>query len=195
MGQCLYLFFKHMHWINGKTQYDILHVDRKLYRKFTWRKWKSWEKKIPKATRKHVLFGMGLSIETCRSSIPELLGEMLWVTGSTHGEFLENLSKVHSNIAELCESTNALTVCFIMAPWGRSDSNATLVWKSLLYCDKGKDRRRLSFRKFLEDHHYVTLKRNCHEVAVGLDDNVSLGSAEVHCNVNILSVKIATLTW
>lgn len=25
MGQYLYLFFKHMHWINGKTQYGILH--------------------------------------------------------------------------------------------------------------------------------------------------------------------------
>lgn len=40
----------------------------------------------------------------------------------------------------------------------------------------------------------VTLKRNYHEVAVGQDDNVSRGSTEVHCNVNILAVKIATLT-
>lgn len=40
---------------------------------------------------------------------------------------------------------------------------------------------------------YVTLKRTYHEVAVGQDDNVSLGSTEVHCNV--LAVKIATLSW
>lgn len=40
----------------------------------------------------------------------------------------------------------------------------------------------------------VTLKRNYHEVAVGQDANVSLGSTEVYCNVNILVVKIATLT-
>lgn len=55
--------------------------------------------RIPKATWKHVVFGMGLSIETWKSSIPELLGEMLCVTCSTLSEFLENLSKVHSNIA------------------------------------------------------------------------------------------------
>lgn len=42
---------------------------------------------------------------------------------------------------------------------------------------------------------YVTLKRNYHEVAVGQDNNVSLGSTEVNCNVNILAVKIATVTW
>lgn len=44
---------------------------------------------------------MGLDpIETCESSIPELLGEMLCVmVAPTKNEFLENLSKVHSNIA------------------------------------------------------------------------------------------------
>lgn len=42
---------------------------------------------------------------------------------------------------------------------------------------------------------YVTLKRNYHEAAVGQDNNVSLGSTEVNCNVNILAVKIAALTW
>lgn len=31
---------------------------------------------------------------------------------------------------------------------------------------------------------YVTLKRKYHEVGVGRNDNVSLGSTEVHCNVS-----------
>lgn len=44
-------------------------------------------KKIPKATWEHVVFGLGLSIETCKGSIPELLGKMLCVMGSTNCEF------------------------------------------------------------------------------------------------------------
>lgn len=44
------------------------------------------KKKIPKATWEHVVFGVGLSIETCVSSIPELLGEMLCLLGSTYQE-------------------------------------------------------------------------------------------------------------
>lgn len=41
-----------------------------------------WEKN-PKATREDVVLGVGLSVETCESSIPKLLGQMLCVLGST----------------------------------------------------------------------------------------------------------------
>lgn len=40
-------------------------------------------KKNPKATWEHVVLGVGLSVETCESSISELLGEMLCVMSST----------------------------------------------------------------------------------------------------------------